>query len=403
MVVIVHMAKMDSLPSPFADILTDDTITKVGYNVAGDCARIKKFFDVDTHPSTCVLRLAKQKMPKPDTGRWDLGDVCDSVLGKKMRKDEVLRTSFVADQATRLSTDQRQYLAVDCAVPLLLYREFSKAPNISDSVAHNVQVAAAAAVASAFSQSSDASDATADDDDDSASVVAAVDAAVDDDSAVAAAAHDDSAPDVSAQEEIEDFFAGLSDEALLDVDLDAISAGANHHDPDAIRETLKEALTAAMHKHGLGSMEEEEGIKISHHQKDTFHALQQLSDAFGTSNSWSPLFIKCVAEVLLVDDPNCKRNVLQYLQSQHEKRGVSTVAAKLEASKQYHSYVRKNPKYVKRAPMTPEETYAKLKQIERVFAGAQCTKKKGAPRPLFNALGRKAWKALLELVLASRA
>ena len=49
--------------------------------------------------------------------------------------------------------------------------------------------------------------------------------------------------------------------------------------------------------------------------------------------------------------------------------------------------------------MTPEETYAKLKQIERVFAGAQCTKKKGAPRPLFNALGRKAWKALLELVL----
>ena len=93
----------------------------------------------------------------------------------------------------------------------------------------------------------------------------------------------------------------------------------------------------------------------------------------------------------------------QYLQSQHERRGVSTVAAKLEASKQYHSYVRKNPKYVKRAPMTPEETYAKLKQIERVFAGAQCTKKKGAPRPLFNALGRKAWKALLELVLASRA
>ena len=35
--------------------------------------------------------------------------------------------------------------------------------------------------------------------------------------------------------------------------------------------------------------------------------------------------------------------------------------------------------------MTPEETYAMLKKIERVFAGSRCTKKKGLPRALFPA------------------
>jgi hypothetical protein len=79
-----------------------------------------------------------------------------------------------------------------------------------------------------------------------------------------------------------------------------------------VRRALKEALAAVMQKHGLGSVEEEEGIKLSHHQKDVFHALQQTSIGFGCSNSWAPLLLKCVANCLLVDDPETNTEQTQY-------------------------------------------------------------------------------------------
>ena len=205
------------------------------------------------------------------------------------------------------------------------------------------------------------------------------------------------------QAAIDDIFDEMDDDDLMAVDLDALDLAAlaqNASDPEAVRRALREALAAAMQKHGLGSVEEEEGIKLSHHQKDVFHALQQLSIGFGCSNSWAPLLLKCVANCLLVDDPETKESVLKYLQSEHEKQpGVNAASARLEATKQYHSFIRKNSRYMKKAPMTPEETYAKLKLVERVFAGAVCTKKKGPPRMLFNTKARKAWMELLKMVL----
>ena len=274
-------------------------------------------------------------------------------------------------------------------MPLLLHREFAKVPDL---LAPNDSAAAAAAAAVAATMTTD---------DQTSDVAVASDFAQD----------------------IDDLFAGIDDDALLAMDLDALTESANHDDPAAVRLALKEALTTALVNHGLGCAEEENGIKISNNQKDVFHCLQQLSIGFGTTNSWAPLFLKCVSDVLLVDDPECKSAVLRYLETQHAAQpGVTAEMAKEEASKQYHSFVRKNPQYVhtflfsspflflvsdfdlphrymKKAPMSPEETYAKLKQVERVFAGAQCTKKKGPPRALFNAQACTAWKQLLDLVL----
>ena len=58
--------------------------------------------------------------------------------------------------------------------------------------------------------------------------------------------------------------------------------------------------------------------------------------------------------------------------------------AKREAAKRFHGFVKKNPQHLRRNPLAPEETLAKLKQIEAMYAGAICRKRPGQPRPLFS-------------------
>ena len=87
---------------------------------------------------------------------------------------------------------------------------------------------------------------------------------------------------------------------------------------------------------------------------------------------------------------------------QHSREpGATDESAEKAAELQYHSFIRKNPHYMKKAPKPPAETFAMLKKIEALFADAVCTKKKGAPRKLFNVQATKAWKALLALVLSA--
>ena len=52
-------------------------------------------------------------------------------------------------------------------------------------------------------------------------------------------------------------------------------------------------------------------------------------------------------------------------------------------------------RYIKKAPLPPAETYAKLKQLEALFAPIVCKKKKG---PLFTKKAQEAWKHLLGLI-----
>eukprot|EP01048_Picozoa_sp_COSAG05_P017975 COSAG05_NODE_2550_length_2913_cov_5.862829_1_plen_801_part_00 len=137
LVVILHMAKLRTVPTPFVEIMQDAAVLKVGANIGGDCKLIDRFFQIDTKPTTCVLHEAKQQLSSTSTGRWGLADVCDTVLCKKMSKDELLRCSFTNDQE-HLTMDQQQYLAVDCVVPLLIHHAFSIASSTDSPTSRHI-------------------------------------------------------------------------------------------------------------------------------------------------------------------------------------------------------------------------------------------------------------------------
>ena len=122
-VVIVHTCRLGGvLPDAFKDLLKDPGIVKVGAALAGDCTRIEKFFDVKVEPQVDVLKQARDEITETTTGEWSLHAVCDTVLKNKMCKDTELRCSFVNSALVTLDEDQKQYLALDCVVPLLLYQ-----------------------------------------------------------------------------------------------------------------------------------------------------------------------------------------------------------------------------------------------------------------------------------------
>ena len=87
LVVILNTARFeDKLPQPFEDLLTNEDILKVGASIGGDCALIHRHFDVLVKNTADVLKMAKKKISRTNTGRWGLADVCDTVLAGKMRK-----------------------------------------------------------------------------------------------------------------------------------------------------------------------------------------------------------------------------------------------------------------------------------------------------------------------------
>ena len=46
---------------------------------------------------------------------------------------------------------------------------------------------------------------------------------------------------------------------------------------------------------GIGAGDDDvSGIQLSHHLKDVFHIEQALANAFGTRNSWAPMFLEAV-------------------------------------------------------------------------------------------------------------
>jgi len=97
--------------------------------------------------------------------------------------------------------------------------------------------------------------------------------------------------------------------------------------------------------HHIGKCDSEvaAGIKLSKHQKDVFHMVQDLAVGFGTTSPAATAFIKCVSDVLLVHDPVTKKKVIAYLKSRHEAEGKSEQQAAVAAGLEYHSYASKNP------------------------------------------------------------
>ena len=77
---------------------------------------------------------------------------------------------------------------------------------------------------------------------------------------------------------------------------------------------------------------------------------QQLSIGFGMSNSWAPMMLKAVAEALLIDDEEVRAEVVAYLKTEFLKQdGITDAQAASEAEHRYHSFIRKNHKYLLRA------------------------------------------------------
>ena len=94
-------------------------------------------------------------------------------------------------------------------------------------------------------------------------------------------------------------------------------------------------------------------------QMDLFHLLQEIGIAFGTSNTWSPLFLKTVSETLKYIEPQCRAELQDYLQRRAKERQptLSVEQAGTQATKELHSYVIKNPHVVCWGTVPPEEMY----------------------------------------------
>ena len=113
--------------------------------------------------------------------------------------------------------------------------------------------------------------------------------------------------------------------------------GAPTVDPDDIDRVL------AGHQISKCESEVAAGIKLSKHQKDVFHMLQDAAIGFGTTSPAATALLKCVSDVLLVHDPVTKKKVIAYLKRQHEEAGESEEEAAVAARLEYHGYATKNP------------------------------------------------------------
>ena len=87
----------------------------IGANVKGDATRYHKSFGIKITNLVDVLTMARQLFQSglltTATGRFRLDDVADVVLNLKLRKDDVIRLSFI-DGLRVLNAKQQNYLAM---------------------------------------------------------------------------------------------------------------------------------------------------------------------------------------------------------------------------------------------------------------------------------------------------
>ena len=141
-------------------------------------------------------------------------------------------------------------------------------------------------------------------------------------------------------------------------------------------------------------------IRPSPFQLDLFHLVQEIGIGFGTSNKWSPLFLKMVAETLKFIDPNCRLEIKHYLTRRAKKNALSITdaAAEVQASKEIHAYCIKNPRFVAWGTIPGEELYITLTMIVDLCKDLVCDKR-SHKRPLFSKRGISVWQKLLAYVL----
>lgn len=125
---------------------------------------------------------------------------------------------------------------------------------------------------------------------------------------------------------------------------------------------------------------------------DTFHDLQELRDAFGTSNTHSAFFVKSVADSGLVDDPNDHQRGLDHLM---QRNGWTLDEAKMNINR----FKKNHPEHFRKTHPDPITLCTSMKMIENIFKDCVCTKGK-KPAKLFNEARWDKWNGYLQRILA---
>eukprot|EP00951_Prasinocladus_malaysianus_P032368 scaffold314917_cov18-Prasinocladus_malaysianus.AAC.1 len=100
-------------------LLADATVKKVGVNIRGDSAKLKRDFGVGIAGALELGPLADMAFPDHCQGRWTLQKLTAWVLRQRLSKD--VRVRFSDWEAPTLSAEQIQYAAADAMAGLLAY------------------------------------------------------------------------------------------------------------------------------------------------------------------------------------------------------------------------------------------------------------------------------------------
>ena len=138
--------------------------------------------------------------------------------------------------------------------------------------------------------------------------------------------------------------------------------------------------------------DERERLGVCYFLSDTFHDLQALRDAFGTTNTYSAFFVKAVANSTLIYDPDDYQAGLDYLMS---RNNWSMREAKININR----FIKNHPEHFRKTYPDPVTLYTSMKLIENIFKDCVCTKGK-KPAKLFNEKRWEKWNAHLQRILA---
>ena len=392
-----------ALPQPIRELLEDGSIVKLGFSSGNDIAAFKDHFDCEVRGNVDMRAKAKQRHQETRSGGHTLADVVDAVLGKRMVKATVLRHGF--NQALlALDSNMKMYLMADCAALLDINAKYEEVSWLSartmprTTSPHRVLVFTQGGQAAAPSSAPPPPPSpTAD------QIVAALKLpdGTEPLDTMTFGMHKGRPLRELPQSYVEWMVGGRilerSDNVRLRLGLallGRIDNGIAASPAAAPAPPPAPGAAAGGAVQGGGDdddgEEEEEGLEdgpIAPRKciSDVFHLMQELGQAFGTSNTHSPLLLKLVSEAFKFMDPVVKDKVLAYLTKRNvEKNHMQQAEAADEAKKQIHGFISRNPKYMAWGFPTAEEILVDLNKIEHALCQNQCTKKKGPARPLFT-------------------
>jgi hypothetical protein len=262
LVLLVRLCSFDEVPSLIKAFHENDDYHFLGHTVVGDLTKMVKHFGCKMPTNVIdIVPMAKARVAATNTGRWRLADITDIVLKKRLLKTPALRNSFFNQPGVPLTHDQQTYAAADVIAPYEIYHQLMLTTTLEQQLEDDI--------ADMLGEASD-------EDVDVGTNGAASDGA----ESEFKSADLNGIPFWSA--------VGSGSGGVCD-DVDVVDTTASD-DPDV-----------------------DLVIKPHPSQADVFHVEQNAAIAFTTTNSWSPIMLKMLSELLLVSDPVVTERVVEYL------------------------------------------------------------------------------------------